>query len=122
MWLATTRGFYSIVAHRDDESKLLVRSRVEGDLLALRELIPTLEIASDDSADYRWRATIDRASFLGALVSFAADLDYPNFKAAVGKRQGPNREALYGRVWATLLDLEEVSARDELRDRRDVGE
>jgi hypothetical protein len=36
MWLVTTQGFYSVVAHRGDPDRVLVRARVREDLEALR--------------------------------------------------------------------------------------
>ena len=58
MWLITTQGFYSVVAHRRDPDKLIVRGRVREDLEALREQIPELRVFSDPDADYRWRAVV----------------------------------------------------------------
>ena len=40
MWLFTTQGFYSVVAHRRDPDRLLVRARAREDLEALRDQIP----------------------------------------------------------------------------------
>lgn len=33
----------------------------------------------------------------------AAEIDYPNFKSEVARRQGHGRAGVYGEVWATLL-------------------
>ncbi len=49
MWLVTTQGFYSAVAHRDDPDKVLVRGRTRGDIEALREQIPSIEPFEDES-------------------------------------------------------------------------
>ena len=99
MWLFTPRGFYSVVAHRKDADKLLVRARVRADLEALREQIPHLRIFSDRHADYRWRAVVTRGEWAMALALLVDDLDYDNFKSAVGERQGHERARLYGHVW-----------------------
>ena len=37
MWLMTARGFYSVVEHRDDADRLIVRARCQTDIAALRE-------------------------------------------------------------------------------------
>ena len=106
MWLFTTQGFYSVVAHRRDPDKLLVRGRAREDLEALREQIPELRIFSDESADYRWRAVVTRAEWVAALAQLATEIDYDNFKSAVAERQGHERSRLYGHVWGELLSLQ----------------
>ena len=106
MWLITTDGFYSVVRHRDDPDKLLIRARTREDIEALREWIPGLEPYSDRRADYRWRAVVRRVKWVAAVAQMIGEIDYPNFKAAVGRRQGRDRAALYGEVWSTLLRLQ----------------
>src|SRR2546430_6376685 len=39
MWLITTQGFYSVVAHRDQPDMLLVRARTSDDTAALKRQI-----------------------------------------------------------------------------------
>jgi hypothetical protein len=106
MWLFTPKGFYSVVVHRDDPNRLLVRARTREDLEALREQIPDLELVEDEHADYHWRTIVDRMQWFGALVRIAEDIDYDNFKDAVRREQGPERAALYGRVWSELRTLQ----------------
>jgi hypothetical protein len=106
MWLFTTQGFYSVVAHRRDPERLIVRARAREDLEALRAEIPELRIFSDPDADYRWRAIVSRAEWVAAVAQLAADVDYDNFKSAVAARQGRGRERLYHRVWAALQELQ----------------
>lgn len=105
MWLFTTQGFYSVVAHRRDPDKLIVRGRAREDLEALRDQIPELQVFSDSSADYRWRAVVTRAEWVAAVAQLAAEIDYDNFKGAVAARQGGARSRLYHRVWAALREL-----------------
>ena len=112
MWLLTTQGFYSVVAHRDDPDKLLVRARTRGDIEALREQIPTLEPFEDRSADYRHRAVVTRAEWLVALAQLVTELDYDNFKSAVAEHQGAERAALYGAVWSELRRLQRSESDD----------
>jgi len=107
MWLFTTQGFYSAVAHRNDASKVIVRARVREDLEALRDQIPDLRIFEDEDADYRYRAVVDHEQWVAAVAILAAAIDYDNFKAAVAERQGPERERAYMRVWAEMLGLQE---------------
>ena len=97
MWLFTTQGFYSVVAHRRDPGRLIVRARAREDLEVLREQIPELRIYSDPDADYRWRGVVTRAEWVAAVAELATELDYDNFKRAVADRQGRERERLYHR-------------------------
>lgn len=106
MWLATTRGFYSVVAHREQDDVLLVRARNRGDIYALAELIPSLRPRRTPKADYLWRAEVSRTEFERALPALVAEIDYPNFKDAVKARQGKARASIYTRVWGVLLGLE----------------
>lgn len=105
MWVTSTRGFYSAVAHRDAPELVLVRARVREDLQALGELIGPLEILATPDADYPFRAAVPRERWSAALVLLAAEIDYDNFKNAVAERQGSRREAVYHRVWAALREL-----------------
>ena len=107
MWLFTTQGFYSAVAHRRDPAKVIVRARARADLEALREQIPDLRIFEDKDADYRYRAVVDHEQWVAAVAILAASIDYDNFKKTVAERQGPERERAYTRVWAELLGLQE---------------
>lgn len=106
MWLVTTQGFYSVVEHRDDPEILIVRCRVQEDLVNLREQIPTLGIFSDTGADYRWRAQVTRSEWLAALLELGHHIDYDNFKNAVKREQGEERAQVYMEVWSALLQLQ----------------
>lgn len=106
MWLVSTQGFYSAVAHRNHPDFVIVRARTREDLEALRRQIPEIEPFEDASADYRHRALVSRAEWVAAVAQLASAIDYDNFKSAVAKRQAPERSALYGRIWAELLRLQ----------------
>ena len=105
MWVLTTQGFYSVVAHRDDPGQVLVRARTRQDLAALAAQIDDLDITHTPGADYPWRAVVRREAWEHAAAELAAAIDYPNFKAAVADRQGSGRESVYSQVWATLRRL-----------------
>ncbi len=107
MWLVTTQGFYSVVAHRDDADKLLVRGRVREDLEALKKQIPGLRVFTDRTADYHWRAVVTRAEWTAALALLAEEIEYDNFKGAVAELQGHERARIYSHVWGELLSLQE---------------
>jgi hypothetical protein len=107
MWLLTTQGFYSVVAHRDRPGTLLVRARTRTDIEALRVQILDLAPFEDESADYRWRAEVSREQLAKAVAQLAEEIDYPNFKNAVADAQGPEREGLYQQVWQVLRRLQQ---------------
>lgn len=107
MWIATEVGFYSAVAHRDSPDLLLVRARVRKDLNELRRLyLPKLRIIATPTADYPYRAVVTRREWAHALDGLTRDLDYPNFKDAIERREGRSRHDIYLRVWSALRELE----------------
>ena len=106
MWLFTTQGFYSVVEHRRDPERLVVRARAKEDLEALRSWIPNVEPHSDTTADYLWRAVVTRAEWVVALAQMASEIDYPNFKAAVAQRQGTERACYYTEIWQVLRRIQ----------------
>ena len=106
MWLMTPRGFYSVVSHPNDPTLVLVRARARVDLEALHDFVSGLEIHETPQRDYGWRAAVSRSAWSAALVLLAAEIDYPNFKAAVATREGAKRAHIYGNVWATLLEIQ----------------
>ena len=106
MWLVTTRGFFSTVAHRDRADLVLVRARKREDLESLSELIGPVEIAHTPRRDCAFRAEVPRERWSAALVLLAAEIDYPNFKNAVAEHQGPDRAGIYHHEWSELTELQ----------------
>ncbi len=106
MWLFTTQGFYSVVAHRDDPETLIVRARTREDIEALGEQIPDIEPFENGDADYRHRAYVSRSEWLAAVAQLTAEIDYDNFKSEVAREQGYERARVYGHVWGELLGLQ----------------
>lgn len=110
MWLITPVGFFSIVQKPSDVATdtLTVRSRVRGDLEALREqFLPSLgDIQESNVNDYRFRAVARRSEVAAAMASLVNQLNYSNFKDQVAKVQGPARAHLYHDVWDVLYRLQ----------------
>lgn len=108
MWLVTTQGFYSAVSHWDADDTIIVRARVKGDLVNLDRQIPGLKgrMFQDRSADYPWRVFVSREEWALACARLAGEVDYGNFKSAVGKRQGHARAGVYHSLWSVLTRLE----------------
>ena len=109
MWVITTQGFYSAVAHRDEPDKVIVRARTREDIEALRRADPRHRAVRG-----RRRPTTATARSSAApsgsrpLAQLASAIDYDNFKNAVAERQGPERAALYGVVWRELRRLQQA--------------
>jgi hypothetical protein len=112
MWLFTTIGFFSVVEKplAGAEGKLQVRARVAADLDALREkYMPELSATqATPKGDYKFRAAISHADFARGLAKLAEDIHYSNFKSAVGKAQGAEREHVYHNVWSAGMALENL--------------
>jgi hypothetical protein len=66
MWLCFNDGFLSVVADKNDPTRLLVRSRRKQDLLNVCG--NNVEVIEGGGTDYRWRTFIDRKTF-SALVA-----------------------------------------------------
>lgn len=111
MWVFTTFGFFSIVAHRTRPMDVLIRARDRSDLRALVKRLPKPHPRIHDTpgADYAFRAIVPRDAIGTRLNETAADLNYDNFKNAVSKEQGPRRAHLYHDVWEALLPLQRVN-------------
>ena len=115
MWLFTTIGFFSVVEKPIEGAKtnapmLAVRSRVEGDLEALREkYMPELsEPIATPYGDYKYRAAITHEDFARGIAALTKDIHYDNFKSAVWKAQGYHREHVYHGVWSAAMQLEHL--------------
>jgi len=110
MWLITTTGFYSVVEKPWDRptGTLTVRARARADLESLRATsLPELgEVKEDSGADYRYRAQAPRAAVARAIQAQVAGINYDNFKAAVARRQGRERAAVYHDVWQALYEIQ----------------
>jgi hypothetical protein len=108
LWIFSEVGFFSVV--KDAASgDLVVRSRIGGDLEALRskfmpKLGPTLQLPG---RDYPYRAFVDKDSFAEGMVRLVLALDYVNFKSHILKIAGLARELLYAQVWSVMNNAEE---------------
>jgi hypothetical protein len=76
MWLFTTIGFFSVVAHRDDPGTILIRARVREDLDSLRRHhLPDLEI-TDAAGTYAFEALVSRDEWEHAAQQLSRSVDY----------------------------------------------
>jgi len=103
MWLMTTRGFYSVVEHRDDADRLLVRARCQADIAALADLVDGEPVRLED-ADYAWRVEVTRGEWQAAMQVLVGEITYPNFKSAV---RDPAHHDAYLKVWGVMCALDD---------------
>jgi hypothetical protein len=125
MWIFTTIGFYSAVAHRDDVSKkarkrlkkrgkdarIVVRGRVRRDLENLADLYCEMyghrpAVIESDTSDYPVRIVIPKHRWALIIAALADDVDYPDFKSTVKAAQGHERYSVYTKVWTALHALQ----------------
>jgi hypothetical protein len=111
MWIFTRSGFLSVVADREHPGHALVRARVRADLEAFCERTGAPAPVETPERDYRFRTSVPFGVLAADLAFEAQAIDYPNFKAAVAERQGHDRAARYGQVWAVMRDLQEDAVR-----------
>ena len=104
MWLMTTRGFYSVVEHRDDADRLLVRARTREDIEALAGLVAAAPVWLE-SADYAWRVETTRTEWQAAMQVLVGEITYPNFKSAV--HDHAHHDA-YMDVWSVMYKLNDT--------------
>ena len=91
MWIASKFGFYSIVCKDTDEFHVRARLRVDLENL-LAAINVDEEIHQSEYADYRYRLVVSSEVVRKITTTFAATLDYPNFKNGLQKahRRNPN--------------------------------
>lgn len=102
MWVFTRHGFLSIVALNDSDpgwtgpDRLLVRARFDGHLEAL---FPGAHIEETRTADYRFRARVERETVAQRLANEVLEMAYTNFKNAVPEA---GYHATLSQVWSLV--------------------
>ena len=80
MWIATNKGWLSIVKHRDKQDILLVRARNKNHIESIFE---DAEVYEDANADYPYRADIHLYTVGTVIGDLLMGINYDNFKASV---------------------------------------
>lgn len=109
MWIFLNDSFLSIVAHRDQPGKFLVRARFPGDI---ERAIPGARVVEGAGTDYRFRAVCKIAEVGHALTSALWGIDYPNFKSSV-KAKG--RHDCYMAVWDVMKEFQDELLEAEIK-------
>lgn len=102
MWIFLDDSFLSVVSHRTLKEKLLVRGRVKGDIEAV---FGDVKITVTPSADYRYRAVIDRNVVATAMSYRARNIHYDNFKSSV---KDTSRVPAYMKIWNEMSALQDA--------------
>ena len=96
MWVFTSTGMLSVVAHRDLKGSLLVRARSP---FHIREMFPYASVDQTLDADYPFRAVIERELFANVMLDYSLNIDYDNFKNSIEEK---NFHDHCLEVWATM--------------------
>jgi hypothetical protein len=100
MWVIQNTAFVSIVEHRDDARKLIVRGRFKGDVERFLNPLPNgMHVIEEvtPSADYRFRAVVQRGDVAHAMLRGVSKITYPNFKDSI---KAAFRKSIAMRVWS----------------------
>ena len=96
MWVFTSTGMLSVVAHRDLKDSLLVRARSP---FHIREMFPYAAVDQTLDADYPFRAVIERELFANVMLEYSLNIGYDNFKNSIEEK---NFHDHCLEVWATM--------------------
>ena len=102
MWVALNNSFLSIVENLDNSDELLVRARVKGDI---ENVFPEAQTFEDQSADYRYRAFLERQLVAEVIADKISSINYSNFKSSIDKSEHRRYDA-YLKVWGNLKILQ----------------
>ena len=102
MWIVLNNSFLSIVKNRNNDSELLVRARVRGDI---EKVFSDAEVFEDISADYKYRSYMQRETVATLVSQEITKIDYDNFKSSVSKDDSKRSEA-YINVWSALNKMQ----------------
>lgn len=122
MWIFTKYGFYSAVCARQgdgshgqpvDSNRIMVRCRLRAHLESLKkrfsDQLATCEIKEFPGTDYAYRIFVEKAVWSQVLVGLNGEMDYDNFKSAVGHHlnsQGHAYVKTLHEVWSVMYRLQ----------------
>lgn len=115
MWLFTSEGFVSVVAHTEKPDTLLVRGRDEDSLLSLVGATGAT-LRQTPSNDYPYRIEVLREAFSAWLADQVFNLDYTNYKAHMWSERPEFGDALHD-VWVAMHQVTSNRVTDADRQR-----
>ena len=104
MWVFTTKGFLSIVQHKDVPDHFQVKSRVRA---PLESLWPEHDILVIDWADYRFRINIRKEEAIPVIAKEIEQVLYTSFKDEC--REDEDYHHALTRVWTTMYNFQALS-------------
>mgnify|MGYP000942428611 CR=1 FL=1 len=104
MWVFTTKGFLSIVQHKDMTDYFQIKSRARA---PLEELWPDHEILVIDWADYRFRINIRKGDAIPVIAKEVEQVLYTSFKNECWEDVAYHH-ALTS-IWSTMYNFQTLS-------------
>ena len=112
MWLFTVEGFLSVVQHRDDHDKVVVRARNHTALEGISKSLD-IKIQSTPTADYPYRVVITRKQMANLAAAFVNEIDYDNFKNAAHSLGDKQYDRALMQVWSAMYESSPDDARGQ---------
>ena len=115
MWVFTTKGFFSIVEHKNDPNRVVIRARVRKDIESIKMLFEELGlevsgVEENVSFDYRYRVFARRIDWASVMAQLITDMGYTNFKNAIYETDSleirDKRHEAYLDIWAIMHELQ----------------
>jgi hypothetical protein len=115
LWVFTTKGFFSIVEHKKDPNRVVIRARIRKDIDSIKMLFEELgfevsDVEENVSFDYRYRVFASRSDWASVMIQLITDMGYTNFKNAVHEADAPEikdkRHEVYLDIWAIMHELQ----------------
>jgi hypothetical protein len=122
MWIFTRHGFISCTCAQKRDAKgkpmpgvtdtelFMVRARLRQHLERIQDagFIPhDAPIIETEHNDYRFRVLLAKADFVEMTMMLAADVDYPNFKSEVMRKEGATEyERALHKVWSSMYAVQ----------------
>ena len=115
MWVFTTKGFFSIVEHKKDTNRVVIRARIRKDIEKVKTLFEKLGLKASDileslDSDYRYRIFANRIDWASVMIQLITDMGYKNFKNAVYDADfleiRDKRHEAYLDIWAIMHELQ----------------
>ncbi len=103
MWIATNKGFYSIVQDRNDHGRVVVRARHRDHLVEFFDGIHHAKIIETTDSDYRFRCFVTRHISDQAVMRALSEIDYENFKNSVKDNALHNA---YLKIWSAMFNYQ----------------
>ena len=97
-------AFLSIVENKDNPTAVVVRARVDSDLVAVFPEFAD-DIIETDNSDYRFRLFLDRKYVAQKIQDEVMGIDYANFKSSVKDKW---RYKAYMEIWTVMHKVQEV--------------